>query len=585
MAGDLTGSAALPSIANNAVTNAKLDKVNIPLSGFGAAAADVALGGNKLTGVANPGSAQDAATKSYVDTATSSIKTLADGKIYLGNATNVATAVTPTGDVTITNAGVTAIGTGKVTNAMLAGSIDLTDKVTGVLPIANGGTGSSTQNFVDLTTAQTIAGDKIFNGNILGGSLTINNNGAANTTTIGGGTTTGAVTLGGTGTQSINVGTGAGVKTVTVGSSNTTSATTIQSGTGALTLTPAATGTTVIGNTAGTGTITLGSSNAAQTTNLGTGSGASTVNIATGAAVNTVNVGTGSAANIISMGGASSQVIVGQTTATNASAALEVSSTTKGFLPPRMTNAQIKAITNPALALVIYCTDCGGGELQLFNGYQWTNAVTGLASTAIVLPNMVGCAGGRIWKDRNLGASQVATSSADGAAYGDLYQWGRATDGHEKRSSATTATLATTDTPGHGMFITGTGDDWRTPQNDALWQWNNTTGTGPNNPCPLGFRVPTAAEWMAEINSTGFTPKTSTGGYTCLKLTRGGYRDSNGLISDSGSFGTGYYWTSTVAGTKAYPLYINSSYATVPSSPAGTVRTRIWGMSVRCIKN
>lgn len=50
-----------------------------------------------------------------------------------------------TGDVT-TSAGAvaTTIGAGKVTNAMLAGSIDLATKVTGVLPVANGGTGTST---------------------------------------------------------------------------------------------------------------------------------------------------------------------------------------------------------------------------------------------------------------------------------------------------------------------------------------------------------------------------------------------------------------------------------------------------------
>jgi hypothetical protein len=35
-----------------------------------------------------------------------------------------------------------AVATGGVTNAMLAGSIDLTSKVTGILPVANGGTGS-----------------------------------------------------------------------------------------------------------------------------------------------------------------------------------------------------------------------------------------------------------------------------------------------------------------------------------------------------------------------------------------------------------------------------------------------------------
>ncbi len=52
-----------------------------------------------------------------------------------------------------------------VTNAMIANStINLTTKVTGVLPIANGGTGSATQNFVDLTTNQSIAGNKTFSG-------------------------------------------------------------------------------------------------------------------------------------------------------------------------------------------------------------------------------------------------------------------------------------------------------------------------------------------------------------------------------------------------------------------------------------
>lgn len=44
------------------------------------------------------------------------------------------------------------------------GPVSLTTDVTGILPIANGGTGSATQNFVDLTTVQTVAGAKTFTG-------------------------------------------------------------------------------------------------------------------------------------------------------------------------------------------------------------------------------------------------------------------------------------------------------------------------------------------------------------------------------------------------------------------------------------
>ena len=44
---------------------------------------------------------------------------------------------------------------------------------------------------------------------------------------------------------------------------------------------------------------------------------------------------------------------------------------------------------------------------------------------------------GKTWMDRNLGASQVATSSTDVLAYGDSYRWGRFSDGHQCRRSAT----------------------------------------------------------------------------------------------------------------------------------------------------
>ncbi|MBK7175531.1 MAG: hypothetical protein IPH84_20465 [Bacteroidales bacterium] len=57
------------------------------------------------------------------------------------------------------------------------------------------------------------------------------------------------------------------------------------------------------------------------------------------------------------------------TTTPDPSAALDVNSTTRGFLPPRMTNLQQLTIPDPAAGLVVWCLDCGlNGELQVFNG-------------------------------------------------------------------------------------------------------------------------------------------------------------------------------------------------------------------------
>ena len=54
-----------------------------------------------------------------------------------------------------------------------------------------------------------------------------------------------------------------------------------------------------------------------------------------------------------------------------ASAVLAVNSTNRGFLPPRMTNAQRIAIATPAVGLVVYCTDTIEG-LYINKSTGWT---------------------------------------------------------------------------------------------------------------------------------------------------------------------------------------------------------------------
>jgi hypothetical protein len=62
---------------------------------------------------------------------------------------------------------------------------------------------------------------------------------------------------------------------------------------------------------------------------------------------------------------------------------------------------------------------------------------------------------GRIWLDRNLGATKVADSkdAADTDAYGDLYQWGRRKDGQDRENTSISTTLASSITPASNPTI------------------------------------------------------------------------------------------------------------------------------------
>jgi len=208
---------------------------------------------------------------------------------------------------------------------------------------------------------------------------------------------------------------------------------------------------------------------------------------------------------------------------------------------------------------------CGGG-----GGESDLNTLTASIPTVTFLT-------GWVWMDKNLGASQVATSIDDAAAYGELYQWGWGSDGHEQRTSATTTTLSSSDTPGHGSFILAAFSpypyDWRSPQNDNLWQ--GVAGT--NNPCPAGFRLPTEAEWQAEI-ATWSSLDSASAFASPLKLVSAGYRyHYDGAIGSAGS--GGYYWSSSVDGVYARALRFYSGYA-------GTYYDRrAGGLSVRCLED
>jgi hypothetical protein len=89
------------------------------------------------------------------------------------------------------------------------------------------------------------------------------------------------------------------------------------------------------------------------------------------------------------------QKIGGNPFTLNPSAIFEIESSTRGFLPPRMTKLQLYSIT-PTPGLIVYCSDCStttGSELMISNGISWTTLLgANLANGKVFVGNGFGLA-------------------------------------------------------------------------------------------------------------------------------------------------------------------------------------------------
>jgi uncharacterized protein (TIGR02145 family) len=186
---------------------------------------------------------------------------------------------------------------------------------------------------------------------------------------------------------------------------------------------------------------------------------------------------------------------------------------------------------------------------------------------------------GRIWMDRNLDFGYNYDSGLEASFPGDLYQWGRLTDGHQIRNSNTTQIKSKNNSPGNSSFIIG--KDWLTISNNNLWQGIK----GINNVCPSGYRLPTIEEWENEIKGFNYINGNfgaienfaTIGESFTLKIS--GFRDSvNGIIKNSGE--EAYYWSSTTKGEFSVALRLSffEGISVVNIN-------RATGGCVRCIKN
>ncbi|MDY3363965.1 FISUMP domain-containing protein [Riemerella anatipestifer] len=190
----------------------------------------------------------------------------------------------------------------------------------------------------------------------------------------------------------------------------------------------------------------------------------------------------------------------------------------------------------------------------------------------------------------------------DWRAYGSLFQWQRKPDGHEliTWTSDTNGTPKYTNTnslsnswttPNHSLFIIGNGLNnysWvdsalnNASTNKDLWQAN-----GSNNPCPVGYHVPTNAEQEALHNailgySTGTSNTNSNKMWNerSLHLPASGHRYAyNAELNSQSNYGR--LWSSDQSNSG----YSWNLWFGIGSSSVSDSSNRTNGFSVRCIKD
>ena len=265
---------------------------------------------------------------------------------------------------------------------------------------------------------------------------------------------------------------------------------------------------------------------------------------------------------------------VGIGTATPAaSAQLDVSSTTKGFLPPRMTAAQRSAISSPTNGLLVYQTDYPSG-LYYFNAGVWSKlSETTSYPNGTATPVQTICC--QSWMTKNLDVATYRNGDpipkvTDNAA------WAALTTGAYCYYNNDSATYAAT----YGK----------------LYNWYAVND--PRGLAPEGWHVPTDFDWTTLENCLGgaavaggamketgtihwTTPNTEATNISGWAGLPGGYRGFNGTFSVVGFYG--YWWSSTEDDTT------NAWYRDLSYNNGNIFRSGVdkngYGFSVRCLRD
>ena len=246
-------------------------------------------------------------------------------------------------------------------------------------------------------------------------------------------------------------------------------------------------------------------------------------------------------------------------------ALLSINSTTKGFLPPRLTLVQRKAIVKPATGLQIWCTDFN--ELQTYNGTIWINA-TGASAGQIPAKSVKICF--TTWLEKNLDV-RVYRNGDSIPVVTDATQWANLTSGAMCWYNNDTLNNAT-----YG----------------ALYNWyaiNDARGLA-----PTGWHIANAVDWLhlsnclggsavagGKMKDTGIfwaspnTGATNSKGFTALPA---GVRNSSGLFEKITEQAT--WWVGDESNATTAKAQLTTFNNTILS--ANLINKNL-GVSIRCV--
>jgi uncharacterized protein (TIGR02145 family) len=263
------------------------------------------------------------------------------------------------------------------------------------------------------------------------------------------------------------------------------------------------------------------------------------------------------------------------TTNPSAHAVLDLASTSKGFLPPRMTTTEMYSISSPDEGLIIYNTSLR--SLYFFDGNNWTTATNrdGLScgdvgyggwtyKTVII--------GTQCWLKRNLNIGTEILSSA----------------GNQTNNSVIEK-YCYDDDP-QNCFVYGGLYQW-----DEMMQYTATPGT--QGICPSGWHIPTDAEWDILQGYLGWADvggKMKEEGTTHWAIPNTGATNSSGFTGLPGGY---WLWW----GQNFFDFYFEANFWSSTQMDAGEAWMRelkydsedinrysedkAYGYSCRCIKN